>query len=78
MMHLVVERAELQPVLILDHHSFKPCVGRGGRQRIVLQMEQDMDGVRCDDEVDQNGSEKDQVFERVHRRADQGPTLMLR
>ena len=68
-MHLVVERAELQPVLILDHHSFKPCVGRGGRQRIVLQMKQNMDGVRCDDQVDQNRSEKDQVFDRVHRQA---------
>ena len=77
MMHLMVKRAQLQSVLILDHHAFKPGVGRRGGQRIVLQMKQNMDGVHCDDKVDQNRSKKDQVFDRVHLQARPWPNVNI-
>ena len=44
-------------------------MSRGGGQRIVLQMEQNMDGMRGNDKVDHDRSEKDHVLDGVHRQA---------
>ncbi len=48
----MVERPQRKTVLVLYDQAFKTGVRRGGGQRVVLQVEQDVDGVRGDDPMD--------------------------
>ena len=67
MMHLVMEGAERQPVAVLHHQPFETGVRGRGRQREILQMVDDVHGMGRYDPVDQNGTEIENVLDRMHR-----------
>lgn len=53
----------------IENRPFKPVVAAGWRQRRMLGVEQEMDGMRGDHPVDQNHAEIQEVLDRMHRHA---------
>ncbi len=52
--HLVMERPQLQAVLALYQHAFKARMCRRSRQRVVLQVKQDVERVCGNHKMDQH------------------------
>jgi len=52
--HLVVERAQSQSIFVLYDQSLEPCMRRCSGQRVVLQVEQNVDRVCGNNPMDQD------------------------
>lgn len=69
MMKLVVEIAQMKAFFVAKQHAFEPGVRCDREKAVKHQVENDVDGVGCDGKVDEDRTEIEGMFNRMHRQA---------
>ena len=65
-MHLVMERPESETVFVPHNQSLKSRMGGRSGQRLVLHVEENVNGMCGKQPVNQDGTEKHHMLDRMH------------